>query len=81
MFIEYPIPHKLNGRLQKYRLAEKGRCRSDRTRQMKLVQLTFPNVRSFKDELAVDAQRDEPIGRIEKESRQRHSLAPLLTFP
>ena len=29
---------------------------------------------------AIDAQRDELIGRIEKQLRQRHTLKPLFTF-
>ncbi|MGB4781008.1 hypothetical protein [Candidatus Methylomirabilis sp.] len=29
---------------------------------------------------AIDAQRDELIGRIEKQLRQRHTLNPVFTF-
>lgn len=29
---------------------------------------------------SIDAQRDEPIGRIEKQLRQRHTLKPVFTF-
>jgi hypothetical protein len=29
---------------------------------------------------AIDAQRDELIGRIEKQLRQRHTLTPVFTF-
>ena len=29
---------------------------------------------------AIDVQRDELIGRIEKQLRQRHTLKPLFTF-
>jgi adenine-specific DNA-methyltransferase len=43
-----------------------------------VVVVNFLNRRDAQD--AIDAQRDELIGRIEKQLRQRHTLEPVFTF-
>jgi hypothetical protein len=37
-------------------------------------------IRGIDAQDAIDAQRDELIGRIEKQPRRRHTLTPVFTF-
>ena len=46
----------------------------------RLKQVEERNGRFFDDENAIDAQRDELIGRIEGQLRQKHTLKPVFTF-
>ena len=40
----------------------------------------IPQLPALTEDVAIDAQRDELIGRIEKQLRQRHTLRPVFVF-